>query len=110
LGIQVERQERQAGSNPPGEAQIKPRWERTTKRLFLGVLVIRQYKRKAWSQFAILDALEREGWPNTGVAAPSILGVKNAVEGICKGLLTTPLRISATAGYAHIDWQLDPSA
>jgi hypothetical protein len=46
-----------------GPAPSHPTWDRRSRELRLGELVVKQYKMPAAVQIAILDAFEEEDWP-----------------------------------------------
>jgi hypothetical protein len=90
-----------------------PRWDRGSKRLFLGKAA-HEFPRTAPEQFAALDALESAGWPRGGdtvTVGPLERGkMKNAVANLHKTLF--PLGLSLTQHKTgenglHIDWHLD---
>jgi hypothetical protein len=87
-------------------ARKKPCWERVTRQLFWEDMVIRKYSRKAHAQFCVLDALQAKDWPADGVPAPKGMSIKDAIEALNDGLLTTPLRISAVENYTRITWTI----
>jgi len=50
-------------SDSTAPAALKPKWDATTRCLSVGDIVVREYKRKAPNQIAILEAFEKAGWP-----------------------------------------------
>lgn len=56
-----------------------PQWDRRTRTLSLGSIVVRRFGRIAPCQFQVLDAFEAAGWP-TEMVAPKQVECENPVE------------------------------
>ena len=50
-----------AAVSPPNRP--RPRWNRAEKKLWLGDRLVKHFRRVAYRQFTVLDALETTGWP-----------------------------------------------
>lgn len=42
---------------------MRPQWDNTTRTLYLGTTLVRQYRVPAENQVVVLEAFERAGWP-----------------------------------------------
>jgi hypothetical protein len=90
-------------------AAIVPRWNPTTRLLKVGkddeVLMATRW---APVQFAILDLLEKAGWPVNGVPIPKGLkgSFKDAIDALNKTLRSTRLHLSLLNGCQRVGWAL----
>ena len=50
------------GTSPAGTEKTKPRWVKKVRRLYLGDMLVKRFRRHAANQEALLDAFEEQGW------------------------------------------------
>jgi len=62
---------RSAVCEPPNEA-LRPSWNRTRRQLWLGDLLLKEFRRPARSQQEVLDVLQERGWSNEGISFPRL--------------------------------------
>jgi hypothetical protein len=89
----------------------RPSWDRPSRLLTVdGKKRVSFTRREAPTQFAVLDLLEKRGWPPAGVEVPcNFLGSpKDAVEALNERLASTRLRIrlhgNNRRNNRHLDW------
>ena len=98
----------EAGDN---SCRVVPRWDSDRQELWLSDELQRRYYRRAPTQFLVLDAFQMAGWPLSIPAPESILGVKDAVEGLNDRLENTSrlrFRYHKTEHAFSISWHLTP--
>src|SRR5262245_37011934 len=94
---------------PPPTPELKPSWNRSCRQLKLGGDVIYEYKRLAPTQFPLLDAFEKAGWPAEGIGRPRELDgekVKNAVDALNEALLASRLRFHHAEHHNRIHYRI----
>jgi hypothetical protein len=96
-------------SDSPDPRQTLPRWNRID-----GILTVPgrgsvTFGTEAPRQFAVLDLLERAGWPAAGVAVPDdMLGVKDACDALNVKLTSLAIRVLSQKGGQRVRWRRDP--
>src|SRR5262249_54425854 len=61
-------------------AEIKPRWDAHSRQLWLGDKLARTFDRRAPTQFLVLDAFEKAGWPANTSKPLKNFSLKDAIE------------------------------
>jgi hypothetical protein len=90
-------------------AGLKPKWDRPTRLLTVDDQKVPIAQREAPTQFAVLDLLEKAGWPSEGVSVPKgFRGLKDAVDALNKRLVSTRLRILRLDNNNRVGWTLTP--
>jgi hypothetical protein len=97
-----------AGDKPPAKKPpaLVPSWHKVRRLLRLGDEDVCAFSRKRSAQFAVLDALEAAGWPDTGVKLPKGVRVslKDAVEALNETVSASRLRFAFSDN--EVTWYL----
>jgi hypothetical protein len=90
---------------PASEEQALPLWDREERELWYNGVLCRRFKREATNQFAVLDAFQKDGWPERIVRFSE---EDQTVIDLNKGLIAgSPIRFRQTR--RHIRWHVVPS-
>jgi hypothetical protein len=85
-----------------------PRWDASTRTVYLGDVKVVSYSRRAPAQFAILEAFQAANWSRTVSAPRQTHSLKDAVDALNIKLATTRLRIHRHDNDTRIEWTLSP--
>jgi hypothetical protein len=59
---------------PEPAANERPRWDAQYRRLFLGNILLKEFRQPALNQTAVLDAFQRRGWAVKYLTNPLVSG------------------------------------
>jgi hypothetical protein len=90
------------------EDTLRPSWNAATRQLRLGSVVVRSYRRRAPSQFLVLDAFQAADWPLSVRRPATLHGLKDTVEALNEGLANCRLRFERGAAEESISWSITP--
>jgi hypothetical protein len=89
---------------------LRPRWDRTSRQLWLGDNSVRSFPRHAPAQFTVLDAFQRKGWPASIPNPVKHFSLKDAIDALNHGLVSSRLRFywRDIDNESVVEWSLTP--
>lgn len=102
-------------SRPHGPSTMRPRWDMSWRRLYLGKRLIKEYRQPAPLQTAVLGAFELKGWPMEPITNPlaredhepeveARRRLHETVKNLNRGMPTNTLRFRQNKNMVLCEW------